>query len=152
MYLRPYQKLHRHWRTTEARVVTAEQSEAQVSAIEERSGFQLPKDFREYLIRGSPTTDDNIDADNTTWWTLAWIKNIPEEYKHEISDPEIAASAGTYLFFADYSIWCWAWAIACGDDENHGRIALIGGLPDRFVAESFDEFVSLYVKDFRKVC
>ena len=33
------------------------------------------------------------------------------------------------------------WTISCTDDDNRGRVALIGGLPDHFVANSFVEFV-----------
>jgi hypothetical protein len=49
-------------------------------------------------------------------------------------------------FFADYLIWCWAWAIVCGDDENRGRVVVISG-HDRFVADSFAQFVDLHISD-----
>jgi hypothetical protein len=56
-----------------------------------------------------------------------------------------------YLFFADYIIWCWAWAIACGDDDNRGRIAVINGLSDHFVADGFGQFVDRYILDKNSV-
>jgi hypothetical protein len=56
----------------------------------------------------------------TTWWSLDRIKNIVDEYPDKINDETIGRDAAKYLFFADYSIWCWAWAITCGDDENRG--------------------------------
>ena len=62
----------------------------------------------------------------------------------------IAKDAAKYLFFADYAIWCWAWAIACGEDENHGRVVVISG-QDRFVANSFAQFVDLYIENYLQV-
>jgi hypothetical protein len=77
---------------------------------------QLPNDFREYLLESCPL-DDNWDQEATYWWPVDRIRNIPEEYKHEIKNALVARDASTYLFFADYMIWCWARAIECGDDE-----------------------------------
>jgi len=62
-----------------------------------------------------------------------------------VSNSQIAGSQAQYLFFADYCIWCWAWAIACTNDGNRGKVAVIGGAPDRFVADSFSDFVQKYL-------
>jgi hypothetical protein len=80
------------------------------------------------------------------WWPLDRIKNIPEEYAHEIKNDRVARDASRYLFFADYMIWCWAWAIACGDNEDRGRIVVVGA-SDVFVADSFAQFVDRYTKN-----
>ena len=96
--------------------------------------------------------EETWDSNNTTWWHFERIRNITEEYEHKVSNPEIANHQSQYLFFADYAIWCWAWAISCTNDGNRGKVALIGGLPDRFVAGSFSEFVERYIGDFRSVC
>jgi hypothetical protein len=98
------------------------------------------------LLNACPNCDYVMDDFHGIWWSLARIKNIPNEYEHNIGEPAVARSAATYLFFADYLIWSSAWAIACGDDENRGRIVSIGS-PDRFVADSFAEFVERYVKN-----
>ena len=121
--------------------------------LERRTGLTLPEDFRRYLLTLSPGSE-NLDDEMTTWWWTGRIKTIPEEFEHAIRHPEIAAVAEQYLFFADYSLWCWGWAIACTQDENRGRVAMIGGTPesDRFVAESFDAFVKLYFCDPMSVC
>lgn len=68
-----------------------------------------------------------------------------EEY--EAGDPALTK----YLFFADHLIWSGAWAIACTDDENRGRILIVGG-DERFVADSFKEFVDKYLTDNNSVC
>jgi hypothetical protein len=80
------------------------------------------------------------------------VKNIPDEYEHEVDNPQIADEAASYLFFADYMIWCWAWAVCCSEGPNRGKVALIGGSPDRFVANSFSEFIDEYLVDPKGLC
>ena len=143
--MREYRKLQRHWRETRARISTVALSSQAIHDLERRYGIQLPDDFREYLLNSCPR-DSAFDSDNIIWWPLGRIKNIVDEYPHKITDQIIARDAAKYLFFADYCIWCWAWAIACGDDENRGRVVVISG-QDRFVADSFAQFVDLYIDD-----
>lgn len=122
--------------------------EADLAALENRTGLRFPDDFRQYLLELSPS-EENYDDEDTNWWPIARMRTIAEEYGHEIYHAEIAAARGSHLFFADYSIWSWAWTISCTDDHNHGRIARIGGSPtsDCFVAENFDAFVEIYLRD-----
>ena len=44
-------------------------------------------------------------------------------------------------------IWSWAWAICCEEGGDRGKVALIGGAPDRIVVSSFTEFVKAYIED-----
>src|SRR5215475_7382671 len=147
-HVKPYEKLGRYWGDSE--ISTASRCEQIVDGLERKYGVQLPDGFRDYLIHSSPTNDFAFDQNFTTWWSLDRIRNIVEEYEHPIRNEVIARDAARYLLFADYSIWCWAWAIACGDDENRGRVAVISG-DDRFVADSFSEFVDRYINDFTQV-
>jgi SMI1 / KNR4 family (SUKH-1) len=147
--LKPYQKLERYWIDTGVGVDTVALGEPQLEGLERKYGVRLPEDFRDYL-RCSCPVDESVYDDLTCWWPLDRIKNIVDEYPHKVTDETIARDAAKYLFFADYSIWCWAWAIACGDDENRGRVAAISGR-DRFVADSFAEFVDLFVQDSSKL-
>ena len=64
----------------------------------------------------------------------------------EITDATIVRDAAKFIVFADYGIWCFAWAIDCGEDENRGRVVVISG-QDRFVADSFAEFVDRFIED-----
>lgn len=122
--------------------------EEELTTLERRTGLTLPDDFRRYLLELSPSAD-NYDNEETNWWPITRLRTIAEEYDHKVHNAEIAASSGSYLFFADFSIWAWAWAISCTQDHNHGRIVRIGGTPasDHFVAESFDAFVKIYLRD-----
>jgi len=117
-----------------------------VEQLERRYGLTLPDDFRAYLVGAAPAEEYWDDGD-AIWWPVHRIRNIPDEYQHPIRHPVIARDARTYLFFADFMIWCWAWAICCGDGGDRGKVAVINGNSDRFVADSFSQFVERYVKD-----
>jgi hypothetical protein len=145
----PHLALQTWWSKTAADIETRAASEAEVVALEARYNVSLPHDFRAYLREGSPTVE-NWDAEDGNWWPVSRIKNIPDEYKHSVSDP-IARNAAKHLFFLDYSIWCWAWAISCADDETRGKVALIGGTSDDYVANSFEEFVDRYTTDWDSI-
>jgi SMI1/KNR4 family protein SUKH-1 len=144
---RPFQKLRRYWVTTGADVQTTTPGESEIALLEQRYDVQLPRDFRDYLLYSCPLSENNMDGELTCWWPLNRIKNIPNEYVHEIKNASVSGNASKYLFFADYCIWCWAWAIACGDDENRGKVVVINGVSDRIVADSFGQFVDRYIND-----
>ena len=147
-------KLQRWWKESSKGVFTTT-SPMQIRELERRYTVSLPEDFKAYLSASSPV-DELWDGESTAWWHFDRIRNIPDEYEHEISNPQIGISQSQYLFFADYSIWCWAWAVSCTNDGNRGKVAIIGGVPiggasDRFVADSFSEFVQKYLSDIRSV-
>lgn len=103
----------------------------------------LPETFRAYLAALAPA-EAGIDSEYGTWWSVERIRTVPQEVGW--GDPAHAL----YLIFADHCHWCWAWAIACTNDENRGRIMLVDG--HRFVADSFDEFIDKYLTDNGSVC
>lgn len=111
----------------------------QLTDLEGRCGVKVPEPFRAYLAAGAPTTEE-MDSEFGTWWPIERMRTVPQEV--ETGDPAHAR----YLIFADYLIWSCAWAIACTDDKDRGRIIVIGG-GDRFVADSFDAFIDKYLTD-----
>ena len=121
-------------------------AQACIDALESRYDIRIPEDFRRYLLEVAPR-DEFTDNEMTAWWAAGRIRNLPDEYEHGSNNPAIAAEEGAYLFFADYLIWCWAWAVCCSDGPNRGRVAFIGGRPDGFVADSFSEFVERYLRE-----
>ncbi|MBB4837965.1 hypothetical protein HNP52_001016 [Sphingomonas kyeonggiensis] len=118
-------------------------AEKVVRDLERRHGIVLPDDFRAYLLTTAPK-DDQWDGTDMIWWSLSRVRSIPEEYEHSLKNPLIAAKAERYLFFADYCLWFWAWAICCEAGEDYGKVAIIGA-GDRWVADSFTDFVKAYV-------
>ena len=143
----PQDKLRAYWSRADSQTKPIGSTEAEVARLEARIGVRLPDDFRAYLLTSAPSSQHVLGDNLIGWWSASEIKSIPEEYPHDLKNPAIAENAGHFLFFADYCMWCWAWAIGCGDDEHHGRIAVIGGANDRFVADSFSEFIDLYIAD-----
>jgi hypothetical protein len=106
----------------------------------------LPADFEAYLLETAPGKD-LWDEGDINWWAVSEIKCLPDGYEHGVTSTAIAEEAGAYLLFADYLIWCWGWAVCCSGGQNHGKVALIGSAPDRFVANTFSEFVNRYLED-----
>ena len=144
--MRPHQTLQAWWSRTAAGIVTRATPQNAIAALEVRYSITLPDDFRAYLSEGVPK-EENWDDEDGNWWPISRIKNIPDEYEHAVGEP-IASNASKHLIFLDYSIWCWAWAISCADDETRGKVAIIGGSPDGYVADSFEEFVERYTSDW----
>ncbi|MEG3147771.1 SMI1/KNR4 family protein [Sphingomonas sp. RT2P30] len=138
--------LRTYWRDAGDEPARFAQPDIACHEIERCYQVRLPEDFKSYLVLSAPE-EDYWDRENVIWWSPASIKNIPNEYQTAVSDSSIAAVAEKCLFFADYMAWCWAWAICCDEGPNHGKVALVGGAPDRWVAESFTEFVNNYVRD-----
>ncbi len=146
----PHETLQAWWFQTAAGIVTQTTSEREIVALETRYRISLPDDFRAYLQWAVPNTTNWDDADGN-WWPIERISNIPDECEHEVAEP-IATNASKHLFFVDWNIWGWAWAISCGEDETRGKVALINGQTDRYVADSFSEFVDRYVTDWHALC
>lgn len=131
-------------------------AEPRVAALEARYGIRIPEDFRRYLIEVAASIGEAMsDDDLMTWHGLAGVRSLPEELAaisneppppKPSDNPAIAAEEGSYLFFADYMIWCWGWAVCCSDGPNRGRVAFISDC-DGFVADSFTAFVQAYVRD-----
>jgi hypothetical protein len=135
-----------HWRSSVRNPAAFVQPALVVSEIEDRYRVRLPDDFKAYMLKSAPQ-DDFWDAEDVIWWSPSRIKNIPDEYPHPVSDLSIADAAATCLFFADYMIWCWAWVVCCDEGPNRGKVAVVGGSPDRWIADSFTDFVERYVRD-----
>lgn len=144
-----HQILNAWWSTTGAEIKCLRTPEGEIAALENRYGIKLPPDFRLYLQESAPA-DENWDAEDGNWWPVRRIQNVPEEYDHAVGGL-IARNAAKHLFFLDYSIWAWAWAISCADDNTRGKVALIGGQPDGYVANSFGEFVERYTTDWMAI-
>ncbi|HEV7691602.1 MAG TPA: SMI1/KNR4 family protein [Hyphomonadaceae bacterium] len=147
-------KPHMHlaeWLKASSEIECHPASLAEVAILERRYGVVLPDDFRTYLLEAMPACGGNMDDAHTIWWEAELIKSIPDEHAnsqygpHKFKNAEVAAEEDVYLYFADYCIWIWAWAINCGQGVNRGRIVRIDGAKDGFVADSFSEFVGYYL-------
>lgn len=126
--------------------------ESAIQEVEQQYRLTLPEDFRLYLLDASPI-EQAWDKEMVIWWPIERLKNIADECPEWLAEPLPAvANPAEWLFFADFSLWSWAWAICCGAGEDRGRIVLIGGSPDRIVADSFAEFVERHLTDPNSLC
>lgn len=116
---------------------------AHIRELEARYALRLPDDFRSYLKATMPKGNE-WDEEGTRWFPLADIRTLREECPNW-SAPWVL-DADQLLVFADYLVWCYAWAIDCSETENRGKIALIGE-KEHYVADSFDEFLDRYIRD-----
>jgi len=123
-----------------------ERAEQEIVAVEQRYDLRLPDDLRLHLKRMGPGETEIWDDELILWWPTGRLRNLPDEYPQGSRNPDIAAEANRYVFFADYSIWCWAWAICCSDGKNRGKVAAISA-GDAFVADSFSDFAARYLAD-----
>jgi hypothetical protein len=118
--------------------------------LEQRYGLRLPQDFSAYVDEASPLFDQT-DSGGITWWAPGRIRSLREECGPSTPDEQrnqrLEEEADSYLIFADYLDWCYAYAICCSDGPNRGKIALIGVEPDRLVASDFATFVDLAAAD-----
>jgi hypothetical protein len=146
-----YVQLQQWWSQSGSDIDTEAIPAHRIESLERRYDLVLPDDFREYLNLSSPI-EEAWDHEDTTWWHFERIKSVKDEWIHGDLEPFIAERRNKYLVFADYCIWCWAWAISCADDETRGSVAIIGGRGyDRTVAESFSDFVRKYIGDIGSV-
>jgi hypothetical protein len=143
-----YQQLTQFWNRTDSEVIIAHPDEGALAAFEAGWGLKLPSDFRDYLRFACPA-DVNFPLQEpyTEWWPLSRIKTISKEYEHPVQNVAVVGREHQYLVFADGYLWCWAWAIACTEDEHHGRVVLLNGAGDPFVAPSFTAFVDAWITD-----
>jgi hypothetical protein len=141
-----HESLTAWWLATAQEIVASSGAAEAVRRLEEYYRLVLPDDFRAYLLHGAPG-EALWDSEETNWWPVERIRNLPEEYPHDITDPLVAAKPESWLVFADYLIWSGAWAICCAEGEGRGKIAFIGESLDRIVAASFTEFVRRYIAD-----
>lgn len=114
-----------------------------IRALEKRYAIRLPDDFRHYLHATMPQGNE-WDDEGTRWFPLADIKSLREECADR--DSVSALDSDKLLVFADFLIWCYAWAVDCSDTADRGRVALITG-KDHYVADSFDDFLDRYLRD-----
>ncbi|MDF0546481.1 SMI1/KNR4 family protein [Sphingobium sp. H39-3-25] len=144
-----YTALAAYWAKSDPAFVHQQGAIIDVEALERRYSLTLPEDFRSYLLHAAPTTIW-MDDIGTQWWSAPEIKSLPDECPDGSpgnTNPDIEQERDQCLVFADYLIWCYAWAICCSDGPNRGKIALIGGSPDMFVADSFRDFLRLELVD-----
>ena len=122
--------------------------EACLSEFEERNGVVLPWDFKRYFLTADGLSND--DSDGFLFWPLASVKSVAAVYAEESESVPLPMvdKQNQYFVFADYLQWSWAYAIDLADRIVARNPVILVGTPEpTVVAQSFSDFVELYLSD-----
>jgi hypothetical protein len=148
--MKPYQKLIQRW-TTDGLTIAAGVSEEGLRRFETRHRVTLSTvpDFREYLLNVDGMAQiggEDCDQEGFAFWPLSRIKSVPEECAESNVETPRFDNVGNYFAFADYMQWSWAYAIDVRPNQL-GKILQFGTYSPRIVADSFSQFVDVYLAD-----
>lgn len=146
----PHNKLISHWKSQNLRIAPGNPVES-VCEFESRNSVTLPADFRDYFLNVDGMVQsggDDCDQGGFSFWPLARLRSVPEECaQHRLAAPGIE-SPDEYFVFADYLQWSWAYAIRLTSGPLEANPVIhVGTLRPRVVADSFSQFVDLYLRD-----
>lgn len=145
------QRLANHWGQSLSSRRGA--SSAAVSGFEARHAVKLPGDMRDYLLQldgtGASWPNDQ-DAKGFSFWQLTQIRPVNDE----LASKGLSALPGLerYFAFADFLTWMWAYAIELDSQASLvNRVVLVGKDHPIRVADSFTEFVDLYLQNSSRI-
>jgi cell wall assembly regulator SMI1 len=117
-----------------------------VVAFEREHGVILPEAVRDYFrsVNGMKETfKDSVDPKGFSFWALHRLMPLEEIVQSAIPTK---VTSTMFFLFADYfeSSWTYACDFAAG---STGAVILVGRDVPETIAESFEEFVDLYIAD-----
>lgn len=129
-------------------------SNEEILLFEKNNNVFLPQDLIMYFknING---TNEEYDNRFFQFYSLQKFKSINEELKYWTGLPDYSGIVNSlkdyskYFVFADYSFHMFSYAIHLHDiiDNNKNEVLIICGSEYKKIANSFSEFVELYLKD-----
>lgn len=144
------QKLITHW---QASGIFIQLGVAEVHVQEFESKYQviMPLDLKDYFLHVDGmkmTLDDCKDNEGFSFWPLSRVKTVPEEMSRLGSGHYTIQGLESFFVFADYFDWSWAYAIQLSSDLSaQNQVILIGKETPITIADSFTDFVDLYIAD-----
>jgi cell wall assembly regulator SMI1 len=136
-------QLCQHWQPAMRARLRAPAPRREIEAFEETYNVTLPAEFAAYLecFDGFNQDDDNQDDTGFNFWPIAEICPVGgyDGGKYRFPSDE------KYFLFCDYLDFCWAYAISF-ETSNIVMVGTNSGKPIP-VADSFAEFVSMYIRD-----
>lgn len=115
-----------------------------IRAFEQRYNVRLPEEVRAYFAHLNGMPESGSDAEFVRFWPLDCVRSVAEELRHQEPAPPPAAR---YFCFADYSVWCNAYAVRLSSDGLGPAdvVAVYGGTDLIPTASSFSEFLRQYI-------
>ncbi len=119
---------------------------AVLGELESRFRVRLPADVRAFYSRMDGT--DMLDANHglITLWPLERWTRLGEEAPQYAKDAPSDA-----IVFADYSLWCWAYAAEFDPASERTIVHIVGAGAGAPIAETFTEFLELVVTNSRRL-
>ena len=123
-------------------------SEDAISVFESKHNVVLPADVRAFFLLADGTGDD-MDSHLYRFWPLNEVKLVEDELsdsRHDTAYGDRLAYPNCFIF-ADYCIWCWAYALKLTTDPDQPApvYRVTGGEePGEQMASSFIEFMTKY--------
>lgn len=159
-------RLREYWRRHGA-VALEGASAADVALFEGRYGVKCPEDFRAYWLAMNgmdlfgkhprPATGErnfgDQDDQGFSFWPLEQVYRLSEGRPPK-EEPIKFRGSDEYFVFADYMQWSWAYAIRLLPTISPANEVVIIGArsaPSLRVAANFEEFVRLYLDDYRRL-
>jgi hypothetical protein len=123
-------------------------SESDLNNFESKYSVSLPTDLRDYFVCVNGMSPDVSDEALIRFWMLDEIKPISEGAP-EYADQSYIQDPDSVFLFADYCIWSHAYAIRLSSEKKQqpNTIFIIGYPPSIPIADSFSEFVDIYLKN-----
>ena len=116
-------------------------SSENIKDFEHKHNVILPTDFCKFLTTLNGMEDGEMDNYLMNFWSLEKIE--PCDYNDE---PNYQVIAKNFYLFADWSIHALFYAIELLPiSTSVNRICLIGGTSPIFIAQSFTEFLKIYL-------
>ena len=140
--------LREHWNTNGI-YPSGGTNAVEIAAFEAQHDIVIPADLRDFLLEFNGT----LDMSGTDYFRFLQLEDFTSSDRHPVMSFGEAFAAkhpsipnGFYVF-ADYLQWCYGYAIQLGKGVERNDVVLIGGLTTPVVANSFTEFMSLYMMD-----
>lgn len=117
----------------------------QLEEFERRHHVRVPAEFAGYLSTVDGMNLGESDRHDIRFWPLAEIRSVLTELPD--ADP---GQFEHYFIFADYCLWCHAYAIRLSE-ETRNDVVIVGGDSPITVGGSFADFLRHYVRSPEKL-
>jgi hypothetical protein len=143
-------RLVKHWRSRSAVSLMPPVTAAEVKAFEEQYMVRLPDEVREYYraANGFAPANDQ-DENGFSFWPLTRVCPVKtfDGGRWSSEDTEDC------FVFADYLSLSWGYAFRLTSDPVRAAVCIVGTASrrPRWIADSFLEFVELYVREDQRL-
>jgi len=145
----PWKRVIKYWSRCNIAIRPGVSADA-IAAFQSKYHVILPTDVRDYFMATDGTGDDS-DDEMYRFWPLAEVKPVHDE----LGDTQHGSYRDRFAYpdcfvFADYCIWCWAYAFKLTDDPTQPAPVFrvtASDPPGEQMASSFREFMAQYADD-----